>query len=423
LPPQRCQALARETGFQKRAPRKISPTALLQALTLLAFYSRCSFDLLASLLGLLTTKPLSKQALAKRCTRACVDFVRRALLELSTSLVQLPPLRQSGALASFRRVLLHDSTSLALDPRLAKAFPGSKNQSHQAQAGAKIQAVYELLSQRFLHFELSAFTRNDQAAAPDLVPLLHPGDLVLRDLGYFVLRVFAQIQERGAYFLSRFRYGVQLYSPAGQPLNLLRLLRRTARLDRTLLLGAQEKLPVRLVAIPLPPAVAAERRRKAKLNRDRRCRPNRESLALLGWLILVTNIPQSTCSAKQLAQIYRLRWRIEILFKSWKSHFKLTQLPAGSPEQIEILLYSRLLFISLFQTTFGLLSRYFQYTHHRSLSLLRLARFLTEHHALLPALLRHPGGLSLLQALLLKHCTYDKRKNRSNFAENLSALS
>jgi len=396
---------------------------LLQALTLLAFYSRCSFDLLASLLGLLNADVLSKQAVAKRCTRSCVEFVRRALLELSTSLVQLAPLRQSGALSSFGRVLLQDSTSLALDPRLATAFPGSKNQSNKVQAGAKIQAVYELLSQRFLHFELSGFTRNDQAAAPDLVPLLRPADLVLRDLGYFVLSVFAQIQQRGAYFLSRFRYGVQLYSPTGQPLNLLRQLRRTGSLDQTLLMGAQEKLPVRLVAIPLPPAVAAERRRKAKLNRDKRCRPNRESLALLGWLILVTNIPKTTCSAKQTAQIYRLRWRIEILFKSWKSHFRLTDLPAGSPEQIEILLYSRLLFISLFQTAFGLLSRYFQQAHQRPLSLLRLARFFTQHHALLPALLRHPDGLPLLEALLLKHCTYEKRKRRPNFAENLWTLS
>lgn len=415
--------MARETGFQERTPRKITPSALLQALSLLAFYSRCSFDLLASLLGLLGACPLSKQAVAKRCTQACVEFVRRALWELSASLVQLPLLRQSGALSSFGRVLLQDSTALALAPRLAKAFPGSKNQSGKSLAGAKIQAVYELLSQRFLHFELSPFTRNDQAAAVDLLPLIQPGDLVLRDLGYFVLSVFAQLQQRGAYFLSRLRYGVHLYTPTGRPFNLLRQLRQLGRLDQPLLIGSREKLPVRLVAIPLPAAIAAERRRKAKQNRDRRCRPNRESLALLGWLILVTNIPQNTCSPEQLAQIYRLRWRIEILFKSWKSHFKLTQLPAGSPQQIEILLYSRLLFISLFQTTFGLLSRYFQDTHQRPLSLLRLARFLTEHHALLPALLDRSEGLSLLQGLLLKHCTYDKRKNRPNFAQYISSLS
>ena len=51
----------------------------------------------------------------------------------------------------------------------------------------KIQACYDLLAQNFVHFSLSSYRRNDQAASPDVLPLLCPGDLIVRDLGYFAM--------------------------------------------------------------------------------------------------------------------------------------------------------------------------------------------------------------------------------------------
>jgi hypothetical protein len=52
-------------------------------------------------------------------------------------------------------------------------------------------------------------------------------------------------------------------------------------LDIDVCVGAKEKLRARLVAIPLPEEVAAERRRKAKANRDRRLKPSQERLAVI----------------------------------------------------------------------------------------------------------------------------------------------
>ena len=123
-----------------------------------------------------------------------------------------------GVLRAFNRVLIQDSTLVKLSPQLAKAFPGTSNQSGAKNGQLKIQAVYELVSQRFVAFGLSGFNRNDQAASGDVVGLARPGDLILRDLGYFVLSSFNRIARAGAFFLSRYRLKTEVSdSKLGRP--------------------------------------------------------------------------------------------------------------------------------------------------------------------------------------------------------------
>ena len=62
----------------------------------------------------------------------------------------------------FGRVLLQDSTALALHPRLASCFPACGNQHQAKLASLKIQAIFQLRSQSWLHFELGALTDNDR---------------------------------------------------------------------------------------------------------------------------------------------------------------------------------------------------------------------------------------------------------------------
>lgn len=66
---------------------------------------------------------------------------------------------------AFSRVLLQDSTTLPLCRALASAFPANGNHSLRYSSALKLHAVLELLSQRWVCFQLSPFTRTDQAAA------------------------------------------------------------------------------------------------------------------------------------------------------------------------------------------------------------------------------------------------------------------
>jgi len=415
-----CEGLARRSGFQKRKAIKIRPLELLKALCLVPWHGGGSLTSIAIILGLLTGQVISKQGVSKRCSLAAVAFVRQTLYSLLQSMAQMPRLAQQGVFAAFGRVLIHDSTNLALASRLAQAFPGSRNQSGKTFASLKIQTIYDLLTESFLHFQLDLFTRNDQCAAPDILKVARAGDLILRDLGYFVLSCFQKMNQRGIFFLSRLRYGTALFTQDGKQLfPLLSQLRCYGTLDIQLLLGANEKLPVRLVAVPLPPDVAAARRRKARQNRDRRCHPSQEQLALLDWEIFITNVPPSRWKTSTVAQVYGLRWRIEIIFKTWKSHFGLPHLPAGSPAQVQLLILARLIFLTLFQTAL-FLPLFLSSTH--LISLLKVARFLATNPLLLLPSLLNPTTQPFLLKLIHRHCTYEKRKTRLNYPQTLQAL-
>jgi hypothetical protein len=277
----------------------------------------------------------------------------------------------------------------------------------------KIQACYDLLSQSFVHFSLSSYRRNDQAASPDVLSLLRAGDLIVRDLGYFVSEVFEKIALAQAYFLSRLRMGVSLWEADGcTPVNLLALLRKSGQWDGQFCMGAN-KVPVRLVAIRLPMAVAAERRRKARQERDRRCPPSAERLALLDWEIFITNVPRTIWSAREVGRIYGLRWRIETIFKSWKSHFAMTDVPDGSKAQVETLIYGKLIFITLFQVCFWQhWLRNAQTEQRPPLSLLKVAQAIKDF---LLFMVLYELGVNPEEAwsqLVETHCRYESRKRR-----------
>ena len=78
---------------------------------------------------------------------------------------------------------------------------------------------------------------------------------------------------------------------------------------------------MRLVALPVPEDVANQRRYRAKISAQRRHRspPGKEHLFLMGWNLFLTNVPASIWPPKALLVVYRLRWRIEIIFKTRKS--------------------------------------------------------------------------------------------------------
>ena len=41
--------------------------------------------------------------------------------------------------------------------------------------------------------------------------------------------------------------------------------------------------------------------------------------------LFVTNIPKGDCTANEIYQLYKIRWQIELIFKTWKSVLKYRQ--------------------------------------------------------------------------------------------------
>jgi hypothetical protein len=411
------EALARSSGFLRRRPRKLPMTDLLLALTALAAESFLTLERVVSIIGLATQLAYSKQALHKRLTPAIERFLAQAATALFGQL-QESRARLRGLFNPFRRVLLHDSTVETLPEHLAKIFPGSRN-GRKGYAALKIQFITDLLSGQALHLSLSSFRRNDQAAAQDILGVVQAGDLIIRDLGYFVVRSLQWVIEVEAFFVSRCRADMTFYDPrTHRPLDLSAELRRCGRLDRDVLLGAQQ-VPMRLVALPMPEAVANQRRRKAKVNQ--RCRPTAKRLFLLGWSILITNVPRSVWTPKVVAAIYRLRWRIEMIFKAWKSHLGLRQLYCRSAKVLRLAVMTKLLFCVLAYRCCQTLELLCGQTDHH-VSLQRLARIIGTCACLAEARLLGTTAQRLWDHFLTHDIFYERRKDRKNFCELFAAL-
>lgn len=111
-----------------------------------------------------------------------------------------------------------------------------------------------------------------------------------------------------------------------QEINLYKELQHRQYFDKWVILGLTKKVKVRLIAVKLPAEQAEYRRRKAKNNRDTRIKYHQHYLEMLDYNVFITSELQSIFSSRTVAKIYGLRWRIENIFKCWKSHFHLERM-------------------------------------------------------------------------------------------------
>lgn len=64
----------------------------------------------------------------------------------------------------------------------------------------------------------------------------------------------------------------------------------------------------------------------------------------------MTNIPQDLVKKEDIHPLYSLRWQIEILFKTWKSLFKIHRIKKMKKERFECHLYGTLIRLLLCST-------------------------------------------------------------------------
>jgi hypothetical protein len=359
-------------------------------------------------LAIVTGTTISKQAVFKRMKEPWVKLLK-ALLQEVIAKQCLKNIKHS-LLKHFKNVWIQDSTSINLPEVMLKKFKGNVSRGKQ-KSGAKINVVLNVLTGLCPVMELMGFTINEQSLSDSILSIAQAGDLVIRDLGYFVLPVFAAMDEAKIYFVSRLRYNVGLYDiETDEKRELVQLLKGKAYLDIRVKCGAKERLEVRLVAIKLPPEQAAERRRKAKKDRDRRLNHSEEYYALLDYVIFITNVGRTIWYYKEVAQAYSVRWNIEILFKSWKSGFKIEDMiPAdrAHTSRIESYIYMMLLYIAWFQQMIFIPFRLAIEKHlNKPISIIKAVSYImTSFH---DWLFRDIGTKDLHQ--LTYFCSYDKRR-------------
>jgi hypothetical protein len=413
---------ALKSGFKQRKNKKVTGKTLLVAFILMAMQGKNSFQHWAEEIGTLKGIKVSKQGIWSRMTDKLTSFLILILKDLMQKQLVYAPLHSFNAKwqTKYNRILIQDSTVIALPSWLSNHFPGNVSKGKK-NAQLKIQVVYDIKANQFVHFEITPYTTNDQSKSKDILNIANPGDLVLRDLGYFTLESFHTMYSEQISFLSRLRYGVTIYSPkTGKEIDILNHLKKKGKFDAWVLIGKEKKVLVRLVAQKLTQAQADSRVRKAKNNRDKRLNHSKYYYQLLQYNLFITTEEEKTFSIDQIAQLYQLRWRIETIFKCWKSHFHLQKIIPQkcslTKERVESTMYMMLIFILLFPVTiYNTVIAIAEKTTDYIISLTKLCKYIACHIDLF-----FDKELKKLIPLILYHCSYDRRRDRLNFIQKLN---
>jgi hypothetical protein len=263
---------------------------------------------------------VSAQALDKRFTPAGTHCLARVLTQALERVVAAEPLAVD-LLARFAGVYLYDSSTLALPASLVAQFPGSgRGSDGQRPAALKCQVELELQTGA-LDLQIEPARQTDVRSQLVRRPL-PPGALRLADRGFLDLERLADDTAAGIYWLSR-SPSHMIIEGAGRRAPLAAWLQQgpVALVDQEVRVGGTDRLPCRLLARRVPPAVAERRRQRLRQRAKKQGRKvSAERLALCAWNGCITNLPATLLTSAEAWVLLRSRWQIELVFKLWKRH-------------------------------------------------------------------------------------------------------
>lgn len=337
------EALGRASGFVARTS-KLTGALFAQSLVF-GFLANPDASLAALAQAAATAGVrVSPQGLDKRCTSMAAGFLEDLLAAAVDVVVQGAQVA-IPLLARFSAVELLDSSTIVLPAALADWWPGcgGSGAPEHTSASLKIHVRYNL-SQGTLRGPLLTGGRSHESTTPLQTDPLPAGALRVADLGFFNLAVFAQLADADGYFLSRLHQQTALFDQAGQRRCLLELLGAAPVYDLPVTLGCRQRLPVRLLAVRVPPEVANQRRRQIRAAARKHGRtPTAEVLARADWTLLVTNAPATLLTVAEALVLTRARWQLELLFRLWKEHGKIDESRSAKPWHVLCHVFAKLL--------------------------------------------------------------------------------
>ncbi len=339
FPPWVIRRIARESGFVQRH-RKLDPVAFLYTL---AFetgpqLSR-TLEALRDAYNKRTPDPiLSAGGFYERFTPQLVEFLRRCVAHGLTRLRAAPGNRLTSKLAHFTDLLIQDSTVIRLFAALAKFYPPArlaKNTKSKRTAGAKVATLFSARANGPARLELFPESTSDIDTLK-IGPWVK-GSVVLTDLGFYKHQGFARIEENGGFYLSR------LKANANPTLIRSHLVHR----GRTIELEGMRWAEVapRLQREVLDAEVEVSFQRRGYRGRHRGDTLRARLVAVWDPLheeyhAYVTNIPVEVLAAEEVAELYRCRWSVELLFKEAKGSFHLDRVATGNRYAAESLIWT-----------------------------------------------------------------------------------
>lgn len=415
------EKLAKDTNFSMRNCGKIDASNFI-----LSFYKmligRCfSLRVWSSILSTIIGETVTFQAISKKITFRHVDFAKQLLHKsLVHSICDTSNLDSS---LPFTKILIEDSTCIKLTDQLFETFPGSSHYAKPTNAICRVQLRIDILSNQYDNIFLQSFRDHDANYADEVLDSIQPNNLLIRDLGYYKFDVFQEINSKKAFFITRYKPQTLVYDLSNKRIDLFSYLRKKdingfTTVDTTITMG-ENNTKVRLICFKLTKEQTATRLRKAKQNGNRNKNLSKKTKYLYSWNILITNIEKDVCSAESVYKLYRLRWSIELIFKQWKSGFRINNI-LRSAQGKNYIKPEMLLYLSLSFYTLILIPQFNKYKkliiqkRNKHLSFYKFTSTFVHIIEFLLGQKEEP-----IIEILLKNCCYDKRKDQEHLPKIL----
>lgn len=412
------ESKARESGFCLRN-RKLSPRHFIEML-LCKCFSANQESLVDHTIDLKLHRDIQikKQSLQNKFTDKAVCFLKSLISIQLSKKFDLP----TAYLNMFSAVLIQDSTRFGLPESLSKEYKGYGGRG--AKAGGKIQFVYELKTHQMYYNSFEAMTENDLTSSKDN-EWIKEDSLILRDLGYYNSEGLQQIIDKKAFFISKVKPKTALYKMDGKRLDLVKLVNKMKKnkimyFEDELIVGNQNKLKARVIINLVPDEIKKKRAEAvAYKGKNQNYTVQKEYKVWTGINVFITNVDKKRLTVEQIINIYRLRWQVELVFKTWKSHYKIDQYKTMRKERIECYLFATLLLILLHWRIFSWLNQ--KLIHKKiDLSLHKFSKLMVHLNILFnETVIRSKNNIETFLNKVLKlsesYIQKEKKKNKIGF--------
>ncbi|ELY73849.1 transposase (ISH8) [Natrinema pellirubrum DSM 15624] len=272
----------------------------------------------------------------QRLTPTLAEYLRD-LVEHGLDEVAVPNAVDAD-LDRFRDVMIADGTVLRLHEFLSDQFEAR----HEEQAGAKLHLLHNATEQTIERLD----TANEKTHDSTLFktgPWLE-NRLLLFDLAYFKYRRFALIDENDGYFVSRLKQNAnplitgELREWRGRaiPLEGKQLRAVLNDLDRKYI---DVEVEVEFKRGPYNGTQSLDTKRFRVVGVHNEDADD--------YHLYITNLARKEFFPADLAEIYRCRWEVELLFRELKTQYELDEFDTSDEHVVRILLYAALLFREL----------------------------------------------------------------------------
>lgn len=365
----------------------------------------------------------SKQSIDERFNACAQSFVKSVLSHLIANYISIS--LERTYLSHFRQVRIKDSTKFILPDFLKEYYRGAGGNAKTSKAGISIQFEYDIKNASIVELVLTDGTRNDITDAKESLGRIGVGDLIIRDLGYCSLAVIEGIKQKEAFFIYRLMPSLSVFDFYGEEVNFKKIYEKMRKysipyLEIIVFIGNKERVMTRL-CISMASEEAYNKRldKLKKANQRRKDNISENSKLRFKLNLFITNVPAYILSAKDIQDLYHIRWQIELIFKQWKSTCGIHQIPAMKAHRYLCLFYAKLILILVCSALVNLLNGYYYHKNKKLLSTHKCMKTLWNNFSILRLVIKekekeaYKNFRKLVDKVSTNHCLERKNKKLS----------